>query len=559
MNIQHADDDASTLQASWLPMIVVSMGQTLTALNINALPVSMGGIVAEFNVAPTTVGTVIIMNALAVAGFIMLGAKLGQRFGSTLVFRIAAVFLLFAAVLTTFSPNISVLFIAQFLAGFGAAMLGPSFVVLIAHNYTGQQKAKALGIIGGVSAVASAAAFFIAGVVGTTLGWRYAFGFVIVFALLTVIMSFKLTAVPADKNTRIDPLGVILAAVTITLLSLGFNNLNAWGVFLANPEAPWAPFGLSLAFLMIIAGVIGVQLFIARAQQRQIQRLTPLLATEVLHTTAQRMTAISLLAIVTIGNALAFLIPMYIQMVQGRSSMDTAIALIPYQLAILSSAMLVIRLYPHFSARRIAAFAFALVSVALTLLAVVTNNEWANTLVILGLILVGLGQGALITLLFQAMVANAPKHLAGDVGALRGAINNLSNGVGTALAAALLVGVLSIELQRQVTDHPLFPPELLAQADTKLDHPSFASNEQLLSFLMRNTNANVEQVREAVHLHAEARLHALHIAFLFFAALSLLMIVPARKLPGLKRKHPTQETHLRRAVHKIGQETETSR
>ena len=492
--------------------------------------------------------------SLAVAGFIMLGAKLGQKFGSTNVFRWASGFLLLASILTTFSPSIQVMFIAQFLAGLGAAMIGPTFVVQIATHYSGKQKARALGILGGVSAIASAAAFFIAGIVGTTLDWRYAFGFVIVFAVLTLAMSFRLEQTPKLAQTRIDLVGAILALGAISLLSLGFNNVNSWGLFLAHAAAPFAPFGLSPAMLMILAGVIGIQLFIAWAQRRQAARLTPLLALEVVSSSPQRMTAISLLAIVAIGNALAFLVPMYIQMVQGRSSMDTAIALIPYQLAILVSALLVINLYDHFSPRRIARYAFALVAVSLTLLAVVMNNEWNDALVVVGLILVGVGQGALITLLFHVLVNTSPRELAGDVGALRGAINNLSNGLGTAIAAALLVGVLSASIHREVVDHPLMPPELIEQVN--LDRATFVSNERLHE-VMLTTSATPEQMEEAIRINADARLHALHIAFLFFAGLALLMIIPARRLPAIKRhSSAARETSLRRPRRRIGHQIE---
>ena len=80
---------AGERRASWLPMVVIAMGQAQMSLNINALPVSIGGIVAEFNTPATTVGTAIVAYSLAVAGFAMLGAKLGQKFGSLKVFRVA--------------------------------------------------------------------------------------------------------------------------------------------------------------------------------------------------------------------------------------------------------------------------------------------------------------------------------------------------------------------------------------------------------------------------------------------------------------------------------------
>ena len=81
---------------SWVPMIVIAMGQMLMSFNVAAIPVSMGGMVEGFNTPPTTVGTAIVLYSLGVSGFIMLGAKLGQRFGSKIFFQ-AAVGLFLAA------------------------------------------------------------------------------------------------------------------------------------------------------------------------------------------------------------------------------------------------------------------------------------------------------------------------------------------------------------------------------------------------------------------------------------------------------------------------------
>ena len=70
------------VRVSWLPMIVIALGQMLLSFNASALPVSMGGIVKSFDAPPTAVATAIVVYALGVSGFIMLGAKFGQRFGS---------------------------------------------------------------------------------------------------------------------------------------------------------------------------------------------------------------------------------------------------------------------------------------------------------------------------------------------------------------------------------------------------------------------------------------------------------------------------------------------
>ncbi len=522
------DDD---VKQSWLPMFVIGMGQTQMSLNINALPVSIGGIVAEFNVAPTTVGTAIVAYSLGVAGFIMLGAKLGQMFGSLKVFRAATLALLVAVALVTFAPNATVLILAQLMAGLAASVIVPTLVVLIANNYRGKQQATCLGMLGSVQAAATVTAFFMAGVIGDLFSWRYAFGLVIPFTALTLLLSFKLKPVPPLPGTKIDMLGVVLAASAIILISFGFNNLNRWGLTLSGPNAPFSILGLSPAPVMIVVGVIAMQLFVAWTQRRQAAKLTPLLSLEVLDSRQERGAAFAMAMIVILGNAMTFLSPLYIQMVQGRSSFDTAVAMIPYQLAVFTAAMLVVRFYQSHTPQQIARYSFALVAVGMAILAFVMFNEWSNLLVVLGLVTVGLGQGALVTLLFNVLVTSSPKELSGDVGALRGTVNNLSAGVGTAIAGALAVGFLSANIKQAVVDHPELPPSLVAQVD--LNNATFINNDRLEAAMARTT-ATPEQVKAAAQVNAEARLRALKLTFLILSLIAALMIVPVRMLPAYR-------------------------
>lgn len=516
-------------QQSWLPMVIIAMGQAQLSLNINALPVSIGAIVAEFTIAPTTVGTVIVAHAIAVAGFTMLGAKLGQKFGSLNVFRVATTMLLASLAMMTFSSSVAVMIAAQALAGLAAAGIVPALVVLIAHNYRGKQQARALGILGAVQAIAAVTAFFIAGVIGTYFGWRYAFGLVIPFSAITLFFSLRLEHVPKVSGVMIDGVGACLALAAVTLLSLGINNFTDWGMVLASALAPFSVLGLSPALVMVVAGVIGVQLLIAHAQRRQARAQTPLLAIEVLRSAPERAAAFSMMSIALLAAALTFVVPLYIEMVQGRSSLVTAVAMIPYQLSVFAAAMFVLRLYDRLTPRQITRYAFVLVSAALLLLATVINNEWHNLLVVTGLVMFGLGQGALATQLFNVQVACAPVKFVGDVGALRATIRNLAYGIGTAASAALVVSFLIMNIERSLVENPKIPRELIAQVD--LARATFVSNERLKDVLAATT-ATPDQTSEAMRINAEARLRALKLSFLLLAAVALLAIVPAGRLPG---------------------------
>lgn len=191
MSVAVTADEVSARE-SWVPMIAIALGQAIMSFNVAALPVSMSGMVASFGVPPTTVATGIVMYSLAVAGLVMLGAKLTQRFGATTMFRIVVAIYAVAQTLMTFSPNATLMLTAQGLAGMSAAVIVPALVALIASHYHGTQQATAVGALGSARAGASAVAFLIGGVLGTFIGWRPVFGILIVVAGIVFLLSFKL-------------------------------------------------------------------------------------------------------------------------------------------------------------------------------------------------------------------------------------------------------------------------------------------------------------------------------------------------------------------------------
>src|SRR5690606_31251102 len=141
--------------------------------------------------------------------------------------------------------------------------------------------------------------------------------------------------------------------------------------------------------------------------------------------------------------------------VQGRTSLYTAVALAPFTLASFVTAILVVRFDSRLGVRRIAQGAFLLVACGLALLGATVHNDWSDAVVVLGLIVTGSGEGALATVLFNRRAATVPPGAAGGVGAVCGSTRFLGSGVGTATAAALLVGVLGWSLQSRVSETPL--------------------------------------------------------------------------------------------------------
>ena len=164
-------------------------------------------------------------------------------------------------------------------------------------------------------------------------------------------------------------------------------------------------------------------------------------------------------------------------------------------------------------------------------LAVVVHNDWETFPVLLGLFVFGVGRGSVVTLVLNVLVTASPRELLGDVGSLRGMANNLAAAVGTAVAGALVIGLLSAGIMRALADNPWLPPEIRSRVD--LDSINFVSNDRLLD-IMQRTTATPAQIDEALRITTEERLRALKICLLTMAGLALMTIVAAGRLPAYK-------------------------
>ena len=519
--------DQGATHAPWLPLIVIVLAQLQMAMNISALPVSLGPISHDLHAPATAAATALLLYSLFVAAFVMLGAQIGKLVGERRVLQISLVVHGIAMGLMATSTDASMMNFAQAIAGTAAAAAVPTLVVLIAANYHGRQQETALGVLAGIPAVSSAGTFVIAGFLATAFSWRYSFWLIVLLAVAVFILSFRLKPVPRQRNIRIDLVGVVLMAGAITFILLGVNNLQTWGLLVAEDDAPFSLLGVSPAPTFILVGIVLGQSFFAWSHKREAANKQPLLAMEVLDSKEERSAIITFLVAGSLNLAVGFLIPLYVQIIQDRTPLYTAVAILPYAVTIAAAGVLSVRTYDRFSARRLAIASFILIAIGLAVVAFTVGNEWSTVTVILGLLLVGVGEGTLLTLLFNVLVSASPKRLAGEVGAVRGVVNNVSNALGAAFTSVVAVWLLGAFLTSAVSRSEL-PPEL--RTEVLFDDVDFVSNNELKKVLGA-TSATPQQVEQAVAIHEDARLRALRASFLIVAGISLLSIFPASRLP----------------------------
>src|SRR5262249_11836083 len=150
-----------------------------------------------------------------------------------------------------------------------------------------------------------------------------------------------------------------------------FNNLRSWGLLLARPAAPFDLLGVSPAPAMIVLGAVLGTAFFVWTRRRAGAGKTPLLALEAAESPAAWATVVALFGIGGIEGAINFAVPLYVQIVQGGTSLMTSVAMMPLMLSVVVTAVLIVRLYDRVSPRVIARWAFVLVAAGTAWLAFV--------------------------------------------------------------------------------------------------------------------------------------------------------------------------------------------
>ncbi|MFF7566039.1 MFS transporter [Streptomyces pseudovenezuelae] len=513
-------------------LLALAAGQFLMALDSSVMNVSIATVAEDVGTTVTGVQGAITAYTLVMAMLMIPGGKVGALIGRKRAFMIGCVIYGCGSLTTALAPNLPVLLLGwSFLEGVGAALILPAIVALVASNFAAERRAAAYGLVAAAGAVAIAVGPLVGGVATTYFSWRWVFAGEVVMVLGILVLAGRIADAPVGERPHVDLVGALLSALGLGLFVYGVLRSDEWGWFQPKPDAPsWL--GVSLVVWLMLAGLLLVWLFLRWEARMVRRRVEPLIDPAMLRNRQLTggLTMFFFQYLVQMG--VFFVVPLYLSVALGLSALETGARILPLSVTLLAAAVLIPRLLPDVSPRRVVQLGvFALLAGAVVLMAALDADAGAE-IVTLPLLLIGLGMGALASQLGAVTVSAVPEAQSTEVGGVQNAVTNLGASIGTALAGSILIATMTTTFLATVEDNPAVPSEVKKQATVELESGvPFLSDAQLKSALDEaGTDRTVTEA--ALAANEEARIDGLRAALAILAFTALLAMFFTSRIPN---------------------------
>lgn len=301
-----------TAAGRWVLVITV-LGSGLAMLDATVVNIALARIGTDLGASFAGLQWTVNAYTLTLAGLILLGGSLGDRFGRRRVFLVGVVWFAVASLLCGLAPNIETLIAARALQGIGGALLTPGSLAIISASFHGPDRAAAVGAWSGLGGVAGAVGPFVG---GWLVDWTWRAVFLINLPFAAVIVVAALRHVPETRDPqaapRLDVVGTVLAVLGLAALT--------WALTAAGED------GLGVAVVGVgVAGLLALGLFVL-AERRSDHPLVP---GDLFANTRFTATNVVTLVVYAAMGVVFLLLVLHLQVVAGFGPVVAGTALLP--------------------------------------------------------------------------------------------------------------------------------------------------------------------------------------------------------------------------------------
>lgn len=404
-------------------LVITSVASFMVALDLLVVATALTSIRTDLGASIGQVQWIVTAYGLTFAGLLMTGAALGDRFGRRRVFTIGLGVFAAASAGCALSPDVGWLITARTVQGAGAALVMPLAVAMLSTHTPPERRGRTLGILEGLTGLATIAGPPVGGAVAHLLGWQWVFWINVPIALLLIPLTRSRITESHGSDTTLDTRGVAL--VTAGAFAL------VWGLVRGN-QAGWT----SPEVMAALAG--GAALMLAFVGW-ELRTRKPMLPMRLFASPAFAAgTGASFVGFAALYGSV-FFVAQFFQTGLGYTPLETGVRLIPWTATLIVVAPPAGALADRVGNRLVLAGGLTLNAAGLAWIALIAAPDTSYQALVPALIATGTGASMAIPVVQSAVLGAVAPH---ELGKASGA-NNMAQELGGVFGVAILVAVFT--------------------------------------------------------------------------------------------------------------------
>jgi EmrB/QacA subfamily drug resistance transporter len=438
--VNSPDQDRHADRRRWIAFLVVCLGQLMIVLDVTIVNVALPSIQKDLHFTQANLTWVVDAYLIAFGSFLLLGGRLGDLIGRKRVFLTGLVLFTVASTLCGLADDQTLLILARFVQGFGAAITSSVILAIVVTEFPRPvERAKAMSIYTFVAVGGGSLGLILGGVLTQAVDWHWIF-------LVNVpigIVAFVLGSLLIDESEGIgfergvDVLGSVLVTVGTALgvYAIVKTTDYGWG------SAHTLGFGGASLALLAIFFVLESRL------------ANPIMPLRILRVRSLVGSSVVRGLLVTGMFGMFFLGSLYFEHVLGYSALQTGLAFLPQTITVaILSLGITARLLRRFGAMRLMVAGLALMAVGQLMFANAGEHASFFPTIFFALFVTGLGAGTSFMPLLTIAMADVPPQDAG----LGSGVINVSMQIAAAVGIAVLGALATHRTSTLLHDgHPL--------------------------------------------------------------------------------------------------------
>jgi EmrB/QacA subfamily drug resistance transporter len=252
-------------------LVAVALATFMTYLDNNIVNVAIPDIQRELGLSTAGIEWVVSGYILTFAGLLLAGGRLADAFGRRRLFIIGLAVFTASSLLAGLAGGPAALITARAVQGVGAALVTPTTLAIISATFTDpRERNAAVGIWGGVGALALAVGPVLGGFLTQHVSWEWIFWINVPVGIATIALgAWAISESREDESRRLDLAGLVLSTLSLFTLTWALieGHDRGWtsaGILAAFGVAAGAASAFVLVERRVAQPMVDVSLFVRR-------------------------------------------------------------------------------------------------------------------------------------------------------------------------------------------------------------------------------------------------------------------------------------------------------